>query len=89
MRLLASLAAAAILFAGLAGTPEDAFAQSQKKHRDYDRYDRYGRYDRWDGWSILDLFPGPQARNPDNFRFGSKDWWRAMDMDGRGGHPRL
>jgi hypothetical protein len=35
------------------------------------------------------LVPGYQARNPDNFRFGSDAWWKAMDREGRGGHPRL
>jgi hypothetical protein len=87
MRLLIGLAAAALL--GMTAAPVDA---QQKKYRnyDYDRYERYDRYDReWRDHWFFDLFPGYQSRNPDNFRHGSREWWRAMDLEGRGGHPRL
>jgi len=91
MRLTISSLAAASLLAGFA-TSTGAFAQEYRTYRDYDRYERYDRYDRdrRDAYrAFRRLVPGYEARNPDNFRFGSREWWRAMDLEGRGGHPRL
>ena len=77
--IISSLAAAALLV-GFAGSA-DAHPR-KKKYRDCYRYERCDS-GWWYGWR--DLFPGYQARNPDNFRTGSQAWWKAMDMDGRGG----
>jgi len=89
MRLIISGLAAAALLAGLAAST-GASAQENKKYRNTDRYDRYDRRDRdWRDDGLFGLFPGYGARNPDNFRTGSPDWWKAMDAEGRGGHPRL
>ena len=88
MRLVISAFAVTALLAGFAAST-DASAQEGRKYRNYDRYDEYDR-DRSDAHRIFRrLVPGYQARNPDNFRFGSDAWWRAMDREGRGGHPRL
>lgn len=86
MRLITTILAA-MLIVGLA-VPADAHPR-KKKYRSCDGYGRYERCDSywWYGWR--DLFPGYQARNPDNFRPGSRPWWKTMDMEGRGGHPRL
>ena len=91
MRPITSGLALAVMLAGLTSASGAATAQDNKKYRNYDRYDRYDRrYDRdWYDYGFFDLFPGYQSRNPDNFRSGSRDWWKAMDMEGRGGHPRL
>ena len=89
MRLIISSLAAAALLAGFAAS-SGVSAQESRKYRNYD--DRYDdRYDReWrDYRAFRRLVPGYGARNPDNFRFGSQEWWRAMDMEGRGGHGRL
>ena len=85
MRLIISSLAAVALVAGFA-VSAGVSAQENKKYRNYD--DRYDRYDReWRDYRALRrLVPGYGARNPDNFRFGSQEWWRAMDMEGRGGH---
>ena len=93
MRLIISGLAAAVLLANLAAST-GASAQDGRKYRNADRYDRYDRYNRyddreWRDWGFFDLFPGYQSRNPDNFRPGSRDWWKAMDYEGRGGHPKL
>lgn len=88
MRFVISAFAAAALLAGFAAST-DISAQEGRKYRSYDRNDDYDR-DRRDAYSVFRrLVPGYQARNPDNFRFGSDAWWRAMDREGRGGHPRL
>jgi hypothetical protein len=86
MRLIISGLAALGLLAGLGSV---AGASPKKKYPDYDRYDRYDREPGAYGHWFFDLFPGYQSRNPDNFRPGSRDWWKAMDKEGRGGHPRL
>jgi hypothetical protein len=88
MRLIISSLATAALVAGFAASA-GVSAQEGKKYRNYD--DRYDRYDRdWrDYRAFRRLVPGYSARNPDNFRFGSDEWWKAMDMEGRGGHGRL
>jgi hypothetical protein len=90
MRRIVSALAAAALLTGLAGVGATASADERRKYRNYGKYERYDRYDRdWrDSW-FFDLFPGYQSRNPDNFRPGSRDWWKAMDLEGRGGHPKL
>ena len=89
MRLIISSLAAAALFAGFAASA-DVSAQENKKYRNYDdNYDSYDRDWRRDYRALRRLVPGYGARNPDNFRFGSQEWWRAMDMEGRGGHGRL
>lgn len=82
MRLLAT----AIVLAFCAAS---AFAQGNTKPRNYDKYDRYERYEDGRDWRdapFFRLFPGYQARNPDNLRYGADAWWRAMDREGRGGH---
>lgn len=90
MRLIISGLAAAALLAGFAASA-GVSAHESRKYRNADRYDDhyYDRYERDWVRAFRRLVPGYQARNPDNFRHGSKDWWRAMDMEGRGGHPRL
>jgi hypothetical protein len=89
MRLVISAFAVAALFAGFITASTDASAQEGRKYRNYDRYDDYDR-ERSDAYRIFRrLVPGYEARNPDNFRFGSDAWWKAMDREGRGGHPRL
>lgn len=84
MRLMISTLAAAAILAGLTASAD---AHPRKKYRSCDRYNERCERDWWYGWR--DLFPGYQARNPDNFRPGSRPWWKTMDMEGRGGHPRL
>jgi hypothetical protein len=86
MRLIISALAALGLLAGFGNA---AGASPKKKYPDHDRTERYdGDWRAYDNW-FFDLFPGYQSRNPDNFRPGSRDWWKAMDKEGRGGHPRL
>ncbi len=85
MRLIISSLAVAVLVTGVAAL-SGAAAQESRKYRSYDRYD-YER-DR-DYRAFRRLVPGYEARNPDNFRSGSDTWWKAMDKEGRGGHPRL
>ena len=90
MRLIISGLVATALLIGFA-TSRSISAQESRKYRNYDRYDDYP-YDRRErDWyhAFRRLVPGYQARNPDNFRFGSDAWWKAMDREGRGGHPRL
>ena len=88
MKIAISGMAAALLVAGFAGFTEVS-AQEGRAYRNYDRNDSYDR-PRSDAYrAFRRLVPGYQARNPDNFRFGSDAWWRAMDREGRGGHPRL
>jgi hypothetical protein len=85
MKLVVSGLAAAVVLAASAS----AFAQGSPKSRNHDKYDRYERYEaERDGRdsAFFRLFPGYQARNPDNFRYGSDAWWRAMDREGRGGY---
>ena len=87
MKLVVSgLAAAVVLAASVS-----ASAQGSTKSRNHDKYDRYERYEAERDWrdsALFRLFPGYQARNPDNFRYGSDAWWRAMDREGRGGYSR-
>ena len=85
MRLTISRLAAAVLIISVA-LFFAAAAQESRKHRSYDRYadDRDRDYR-----ALRRLVPGYEARNPDNFRSGSDAWWKAMDKEGRGGHPRL
>lgn len=84
MRLVISAFAVTALLVGFAGST-DASAQEGRKYRNYDRYDDYDS-DRRDAYrAFRRLVPGYQARNPDNFRFGSDEWWKAMDREGRGG----
>jgi hypothetical protein len=81
-----SSSAAAIVFATLATSVS---AQGNTKPRNYEKYDRYERYEDerdWRKFAFFRLFPGYQSRNPDNFRYGSDAWWRAMDREGRGGY---
>jgi opacity protein-like surface antigen len=88
MRLIISGLAAAVVLAGFAAS---ASAQGNTKPRNYDKYDRYERYEAERDWRdapFFRLFPGYQARNPDNFRYGSDAWWRSMDREGRGGYSR-
>jgi hypothetical protein len=85
-RLVASSLLTAVVLASFATS---ACAQGTTKPRNHDKYDRYERYE--DERDLRDapffrLFPGYQARNPDNFRYGSDAWWRAMDREGRGGY---
>jgi hypothetical protein len=85
MRLVVSSLVAAVVLAGFAAS---ACAQGNTKPRNHDKYDRYERYEDERDWrdsALFRLFPGYQARNPDNFRYGSDAWWRAMDREGRGG----
>lgn len=87
MRLIISGLAAAAVLAGFVAS-SDVSAQESRKYRNTDRYDDYG-YDRRErDWysAFRRLVPGYQARNPDNFRYGSPEWWKAMDKEGRGGH---
>jgi hypothetical protein len=88
MRLIISGLVAAALLIGFA-VSSDASAQEGRKYRNYDRYDDYDSDRREAYRAFRRLVPGYQARNPDNFRFGSDAWWKAMDREGRGGHPRL
>ena len=88
MRLVISVFAVTALLSGFAAST-DASAREGRKYQNYDRYDDYD-IDRRDAYrAFRRLVPGYEARNPDNFRFGSDAWWRAMDREGRGGHPRL
>jgi hypothetical protein len=89
MRLFITGLAIGTLLTGLAGST-DVSAQESKKYRNYDNYDDYYDRDRRDAYrAFRRLVPGYQARNPDNFRFGSDEWWKAMDAEGRGGHSRF
>ena len=88
MWFIPSTLATVAVFAGLMYAPIDASAQERGGTRSYDKYDRYSNEER-DWRALRRLVPGYQARNPDNFRFGSDAWWKAMDREGRGGHPRL
>lgn len=86
MRSVVSTLAVAALIAGSA-VVADASAQESRKYRDYDdRYDRYSYRDDAAYRAFRRFVPGYQARNPDNFKFGTPEWWKAMDLEGRGGH---
>lgn len=86
MRLIISALAAAAVLAGFVAS-SDVSAQERRPYRNYDRYDDDYDRDRRDAYrAFRRLVPGYQARNPDNFRYGSPEWWKAMDREGRGGH---
>ena len=88
MRIKTTNLAIAVLLVGFIASA-NAFAQDTKKFRNYDSYEHYNRDGRDAHRAFRRLVPGYQARNPDNFRFGSDAWWKTMDAEGRGGHPRL